>query len=725
MAQVHPVDDEEGEGSVVTKQSSWKPDSPWMRPLTPGMRRKASHALKSKRALWLTDPHVFWRHPSARLCVPLLVLGQDFFIYAEDPVNDSHVEANFPGMGHILGMITLHTAESVELAFAKLFLVVLAILIGTVVGRLVLVRLIRGRLKLAAFNGCEGALFTVVLVVCGMLLIASLAYNLLAIEPISGASLEIMVTLGARTLQYRHINQWFQTLSGIVDILTIVMVADALLQDQKHYPHWAPRAKQIWISKNGRFRVVAFWAIFIGGSVLTGVMVFSTGKGSHNIRWSDTTLGGTSEVFRSVLAASIVFTDLLVVGQDWDFPAFEETGDLEVSVKVAGTFWSRLSCNCLGELLRKMPRCQLHPRLSAMLPPLDFFELSISGQWLTYGPLLGVMLIDLFYARTQIMYEPSKFGQYVDPHDQRIWVIVDEAYLALAYKQGKLVEPSMITYSARRNQTTGMPISASARQDVKLNSKFIESTAVKFIAMLVALLFIAAFLCFYVSADWQFRYFKRKLKGASPCQDGGEDLVLRSHATASVVSAPTPSEGHQDLSQKNQVAVNSRDTPCTKGEQDEDDGSKGHTKPDVSPMQSPARHASIDEHATREEVASVDVSSRSDTAAPAASRLPCSSASDLAPRFVGRAPDAVLESPSAPTAAAAAAAVGAAAATDVSTAGRDASISDKHQEQEPDAKGCWAAFPETAFAHGAGYPVETDLALHSLGSERDAGDSAL
>jgi len=457
------------------------------------------HLESARIASMLSSPHVWWRHPVARIAITWVILVEDYFIYAEDPVNDSHVIANFPGMGHMMGLITLHTSETAGLGFLRFFLVIVSLFVGFWLGRQFLVRIVRRRWKLMAFDGFEGAFSVVSMFMCAAMMGAALLYNLMIpswAAPLTGASMELLVAFGAKSLEYRHINQSFQTLSGSVDLLAIAMVTDQVYQDYLWYPNWAPCTKLLWNSWRGRTRVICFWVFMIVGVALTAHFVFKTGTDPGDIYWDNTRIGGMTEIARSLLASCIVFTDLFTVLQDWAFPMFIETLEVEVPVKIAGTYAETFRCNCLGVLWRKLPTVTpacVSDFIRKYTPDPDFFALSLNGKWLTYGPLLGVMLIDLFCARSQMTYDPESYGQYVDPVDERIYVITDDVYLAEAYdKVGTLLQPVWITYGARWNTTTGLPISDSTLTDIKLNSRFVGSS-VKYLGLVLALIYIAIF----------------------------------------------------------------------------------------------------------------------------------------------------------------------------------------------------------------------------------------
>jgi len=484
------------------KESADRTHKAYIKPVKRAVREEfKSERMKSL----LCSPYVFWRHPIARIFIVWIILVEDFFIYGEDPVNDSRVRANFPGMGHILGLITLHTADSVGLGFLKFFLVLVAFIVGFALGRLFLVRIIRARWKVVAFEGCEGAILTVSLFITGMLMLCSLLYNVMIpsdAEALGGHSMDIFLLFGAKTLQYRHVNKNFQTLSGSVDLLAILMVMDQVLQDNHWYPNFAPYTKKFWLAYNGWVRIIAFWVLLIGGIAICAVGVSGTGTEPGEVTWNNKILGGTSEVTRGILAACIVFTDLFTVAQDWAFPTFRDNLEIEVP-KIAGTAVETLRISWMVSLIEYCP--PLPESVRKWMPPADFFQLSFTGKWLTYGPLIGVMIIDLFCTKTQLMYNPSDYGQYVDPFDNCIMLIVDEDYLNIAYSEdGTLVDESMITWEARWNATTGQALSASALTDIKLNSKYVDSS-VKYFGLILALVFIAIFVATIMITNYRLR----------------------------------------------------------------------------------------------------------------------------------------------------------------------------------------------------------------------------
>eukprot|EP00415_Alexandrium_ostenfeldii_P004419 UN4419 len=150
------------------------------------------------------------------------------------------------------------------------------------------------------------------------------------------------------------------------------------------YPHWASGLKSIWINAwRGWFRVLTAWLVTISAAVLSTMAILSTGPAGA-IQWKDSiTIGGTTEVSRTMFLNLIIFCDLLTVCQDWEFPTFNQPLD----VRIAGTFSSELSFNCCPACFRSLCACM--PSVA------EIFHFVVTGPWLTYGPLLLVMLADL------------------------------------------------------------------------------------------------------------------------------------------------------------------------------------------------------------------------------------------------------------------------------------------------------------------------------------------
>lgn len=447
---------------------------------------------------WLTNPHVLWRHPIARIVVAFLVLGQDVFLYAEDPVNDSHVEANLPGIGHIMSFLFTWPSGAGP-SLVRVALLVLAVLSGVVVGRQVIHhRILRDCFKLSMFSDCNGTLFVITITGALNILIASVIYNI-------ALSSEPQIT-GATGMELRHFCKLCQICSVTADIVAILMIWDSVFQDRDIYPKWGRYSKHLWNDGcRGCLRVVFFWVAFVGGLTVTVVLILKTGKGEDDLRWDNRGVGGLTEVGRALLVSGILTCDLLTVLQDWAFPTFQADLTIEFPIKVAGAFTEELRCSLLSWIARK-----LWPTNPAFW---QFFTFSVTGKWMTYGPLMVVVCLDLFCVRMQMIYDPQLYGQYVDPQTHRVWTITDKDYLQQAYNHGNLEKPEMIAYSARWNTTTKKPLSPSATTDIELNSQYMASPF-KWVAAVPGLAF---FVFFLVIAVYGNRTYNAAMERAARC----------------------------------------------------------------------------------------------------------------------------------------------------------------------------------------------------------------
>lgn len=458
-----------------------------------GLDSKASAAsldmqrVQSEVPSWLTNHKVWWRHPVARICVVWNILLMDMILFGEDPVNDSHVEANLPGLGHLYSLYTAWP-KSGGLMLFRLVLVVACLLAGCIIGRQQIHhRLLRDRWRLFMFADNMGS-WMVMAVTCGFTsLIGVAVWNVLML------ALGDPMLSSAMGMEMNDFAKLAQTCSVFADLVAIIMVTDAVLQDQVKYPNWAKGLKKRYREGlNGWLRVVLVWVVAAVAAVVVPLGIHNSGKG--HLKWDDRTVGGLTEVARAALVSVICFCDLFTVVQDWDFPTFQSGLDipLDKQVFVAGTFGTELRCNGLLTLLRRcrrllpdVPVPAFARRLYDELDP-GFFCVRVSGAWLTYGPLIFVVCLDLFCTRTQLVYDPETYGQYVSRENQHVWAVVDEEFLRSIYKDGVLTDPTALSWDARR-----LPDSP-WNDDEELNSRYLGS-ALKYIAAAPGLVSIPTF----------------------------------------------------------------------------------------------------------------------------------------------------------------------------------------------------------------------------------------
>lgn len=432
---------------------------------------------RSKSKIWINSAYIWWRHPWARILLAVLILIFDFFLYGEDPVNDSHVEANLPGLGHIISFC-FRWPKHAGACTLRAVLILTSIFCGAYVGRQFLHhQILRDRCRLSMFKEDKGTILIMAVGVIIFLFSGAMIYNLLVPSGESAIS-------GATGLQMREFGKLTQIFSVTADIIAIAQIVDAVLQDTVYFPDWNRKFKAMWINGcKGWFRVVSVWVVSISLLIMLVAGILSTGKETDDITWDNRQVGGLSEAGRTFLMSWLIFCDLFTVLQDWQFPTFAQP--LHARILIAGTF--------VPELTFKLPAaCEACiTRVSARI--VDFMFFTIDGKWLMYGPLFCVICVDLFCIRTQLFYSPSMYGQYVDPRSKRIWTIVDENYLSIAYKDGKLKRPELISWAARRSNVTGGPLDSSAATDVELNSQYSDS-ALKYVCALPGLVTLVSFL---------------------------------------------------------------------------------------------------------------------------------------------------------------------------------------------------------------------------------------
>lgn len=432
-----------------------------------GLRMK--RLTTAKGVPWFVNPRVWWRHPALRIAVTILIMALDFYIYGEDPVQDSRVEYSFPVLGHIYGLLALWPAEA-GLILLRLVIILAFLALGVYVGRQWLHhRLLRDRLGLTMFEENKGTLAAMVVTLPFTLAAGAIVYNLLVTGTVTGP-------ISSRT--YRPYNEWgkfWQYISVFLDVSTIAQVLDVTLQDREVYPNWARGPKRIWNDKwGGWVRIVAVWVAFPALLACLYAAIASTGHDPHEIRWNNPVIGLT-ELSRTVVVSAIIICDVLQVAQDWEFPTF----DRPLDIMIVGTFYTDLSCNLLERALGWLARPFSFIRPSL----LSFFRLSVTGGWLMYGPLLGSLAADLSCGNTQFRYKPEKYGQYVD-NSSHIWGIRDTALLDLAYDTGTLVRPELITLAARRDPLNQFYNATSSATDIALSSRHSEHSNLAILALL-------------------------------------------------------------------------------------------------------------------------------------------------------------------------------------------------------------------------------------------------
>lgn len=468
---------------------------------------------------WVTSPQVGFRHPWWRILTSMIIIVCDFFIYAEDPIADSETECNLPFVGDVITMVIAKYPSEGGFACLKIMMVLICMFLGCYLGRQwVHHKLLQKTCGVRMFRNNHGTFLIMGMTTAICLYIGAQLYNAFLpddITPISGA-------LGITNRQFGKVAQCCTWLG---DLSTVVMVWDAMFQDETHYPHWPGKKKDegtssfkaLWRTGwNDYFRVVVTWVTCIGLSAMVFIGISMSGNGSE-LSWSEHGWGYTSEVSRTLVISMIVFTDLMIVIQDWSFPTFDES--LQADVLIAGTFVTEINIDCISRCVERLKQSSCVQAIFRYLDD-DFFTINISGKWMNYGPLLIIIMLDCNMIKNQLIYHPVDYGQYVDPSDNSVWTIVDQAYLDLAYVDGLVVYPELISWDVRMGAVN---TTASILTDVHSSTRWIdEPKSTLYVIALVAVSAIVGFVVMVIKGTRVYARFVDEEETGVPEEEGGK-----------------------------------------------------------------------------------------------------------------------------------------------------------------------------------------------------------
>lgn len=428
------------------------------------------------KTAWATNPYVSWRHPAARMIAVMLVVLLDICVHGTDPINDSRVESYMPGIGSIYNFLFRMPSNGGRL-LSRLGLIFLSACGGLYIGRQWLHHwLLRDVCGLSMFGGTSGSFITMGLGVAGACLIGGAIYNLLIPSDVASVT-------GSTGMEARTFGKILQVSSAVAHVVAAVQVADGVMQDRQRYPSWGSHLKRHWRrSLGGWVRVLCTWAVV---AALLGCFLCS-------IFGAADTWGDLNEIARVFFASALLFFDLFVVVQDWEFPTFQPPPNLDQPVLMAGSFEPFFFCGAGSRLLAFVRGRELGDTEK-------LFNVTISAPWLAYGPLLFVACLDFSALLTQLLYSPADYGQYVDPSTRRIWTITDNSYLHTAYQSGVIQRPELVTWAARH---PALSLGVNATSDV-LSSASFSGTAMswKILAATPGFLMLATFVPLLIFAD--------------------------------------------------------------------------------------------------------------------------------------------------------------------------------------------------------------------------------
>ncbi|XP_067935642.1 transmembrane protein 117-like isoform X2 [Watersipora subatra] len=327
----------------------------------------------------------YFQHPYARLFVAYLVTFCNFLIYAEDPVAHSAAECNIIVVGNIYSFVITKYPPN-GFSVLKVFLWIVAIIVGILIGKLVIHRILLKRLfRLQMFQEDMGSFMVMFLTTLLSLYIFSWIYN--GFLSLGGPEMSYYTITGYMDMKNTAFMKAAACGTWLGDFLTAWMVTDVMLQE-RFYPEYAKAAKVWW--RTGYHRIILFWCMAVVATILV-IMVIATDW----IRWDNINASflATNELSRAFLASFILVMDLLIVMQDWDFPQFMN----HLDIKLPGLNTADLKIT-VPKILRR----------------LEAFTIHITGKWFNYGIIFLVMILDLNMWKNQIFYAPEDFAQYTD-----------------------------------------------------------------------------------------------------------------------------------------------------------------------------------------------------------------------------------------------------------------------------------------------------------------------
>ncbi|XP_059080280.1 transmembrane protein 117-like isoform X2 [Tigriopus californicus] len=390
----------------------------------------------------------YFQHPYLRLGACFLVILCNFLIFAEDPLSHSK-QADIPVIGNVFSFMFTKYPPDWRWGFLKVSLWILAILCGLILGKTLIHGMILSHfLRLKMFRANQGSWMVQFGTVIVSLFLFSHAYNVFLVLTFPNAKqLTINSQMG---LTFSSVMKAAACGTWLGDLLTALIITDMMLQDNL-YPYWAPVVRKYYQSYMWP-RILIFWIV---STVSTTAVI--TVIATDWITWDrlNRDFFATTELSRAFLASSVLVLDLIIVMQDWDFPHFTNTLD----VNLPGYHKHQLSISAV--------------------------EIEISGKWFNYGIIFLVMLFDLNMWKNQIFYLPEHFGQYTGIQN-RVFTVTNQTVL-------NSQDPYLWTYEARSqiNPETLFPY---IDEDLAMHSRYLGySMWIKSVAFLPCILGFAVF----------------------------------------------------------------------------------------------------------------------------------------------------------------------------------------------------------------------------------------
>jgi len=378
--------------------------------------------------IFLENFKYWFQHPYLRLIVCYFVILCNFLVFAEDPVSHSKREADIPVVGNVFSFVFTKYPPDWRWRFLKVTMWLLAVGVGMVFGKTIIHGILLSRfLRLKMFRADQGSWFVQFLTVIISLYFFSHAYNVLLVLTFQPS--EEFIIDSRLGVSNSSIMKAAACGTWLGDLITAFIVTDMMLQDNL-YPNWAPSARKFW-KNHGKVRIGVFW---IGSATFTAFVISVIA--TDWITWDriNRNFIASTELSRAYLCSTVLVLDLLIVMQDWDFPHFTNTLDVNL------------------------------PGFHKHIINIDTVEIQISGKWFNYGIIFLVMIFDLNMWKNQIFYYPEKYGQYIAT-EHKVYTVTNESILMTN-------DHELWTFHARSmfNPETSLPF---MEEDMYMNSRFL------------------------------------------------------------------------------------------------------------------------------------------------------------------------------------------------------------------------------------------------------------
>lgn len=440
-----------------------------------------------------------FRHPWARISTSVIIVFLDFFIYAEDPVQDSAVDLAVP-MGGTVANLFLRLPKESEWRILQIFLIVVGIPAGGSLGHWVH-RFLSHYLQISMFTDRELPIKESLkkrrksgrkerptmkrgnFAVMGMMIMFTLYViaNIINLFHANYGNKNHVLDDFLLGITYREFSKWAQRGTWLGDLWTIVLVWDGMFMQHKYtssvplaqitppdISRLAPTTPQLG-NKDVSVVIKCETTLTCEGCVhefsKIDRVIYSPyyGKWAENwkIRYKRDNFRYAFLSCMSLLSTFLVFWSISYSGtckkcifKYGNYTILNEVGrgwvcflitliDLTIVIQD----WEFPSFHHDGEDYTGTDEKVIHsPKnrnknecYSCLKNLPEKLNLQVDQKWATYGPLLVIIGLDFKLMAQQMFYTPSLYGQYVC-NGRNLWTIRNKTFIKQFYVKGLLIE---------------------------------------------------------------------------------------------------------------------------------------------------------------------------------------------------------------------------------------------------------------------------------------------